>query len=116
MEKRRFYTPLGTILLGAAFLILSPHDPASSDDKRYKNYGSRHDKVYKYRRSRNILSFEKILKLARPHIKGEIIEIEFEYEDGIPAYEFKYIDPQGRVMEMYVDARNGKILKHEMDD
>ncbi len=116
MKKTSPYTPLSTILLAAMVLILWPHDPARSDDKRYKNYDSRHEQVYKYRRSRNILSFEKILKFARPHINGEVIETEFEYEDGIPAYEFKYIDPQGRVMELYIDARNGKVIKNEVDD
>ena len=44
-----------------------------------------------------------------------IIETEFEYEDGVPVYEFKYIDRSGRVRELYVDARTGAILKDEAD-
>ena len=90
--------------------------PARSDDDRYKYGRSGHEDVYKQRNSRNILPFKKILERVRSHIDGEIIETEFEYEDGIPVYEFKFIDRSGRVMEMYVDARNGKVLKKEEDD
>ncbi len=76
---------------------------------------SKQQQVYKHRKSRDILSFKEILKAVRPRIKGEIIETEFEIEHGIPTYEFKYIDKSGRVREMYVNAKTGKIIKDKLD-
>lgn len=35
---------------------------------------------------------------------------------GDTRYEVKARDPQGRRMELYVDARTGEILKHERED
>ncbi len=76
---------------------------------------SKQQQVYEHRKSKDILSFKDILKVVRPLIQGEIIETEFEIEHGIPTYEFKYIDKSGRVREMYVDAKTGKIIKDELD-
>ena len=56
-----------------------------------------------------------MLTLIGPKISGEIIETEFDYEDGQPVYEFKYVDRNGRVRELYVDARSGDILKDKPD-
>ena len=109
-EKSRYLTACA-ILLAAAVLLSWPQDRARSDEDRYRSGESRHDDVYRHRSSRDILPFKDILRRVRPHIDGEIIETEFEFEDGMPVYEFKYIDGSGRVMELYVDARDGRILK-----
>lgn len=56
-----------------------------------------------------------MLGLIGPKINGEIIETEFEYDQGRPVYEFKYVDKKGRVQELYVDARTGILLKDKPD-
>lgn len=61
------------------------------------------------------MSFDTILEMVNAKISGEIIETEFEYEDGIPVYELKYISKKGRVREMYVDARTGEIIEDKLD-
>ena len=78
-------------------------------------YQYRDDDVFQYLQSKEILPFEEVLKIARERIKGVIIETEFEIEDGIPVYEIKYIDRKGRVLEIYINAKTGKILKEEID-
>ena len=83
--------------------------------KRYRTKKNRHRDVYRQRQSHKILPFKEILKKIRARIHGEIIETEFEMEDGIPIYEFKYIDKNGHVLEMEVDARTGRVLKVERD-
>ena len=83
--------------------------PARSDET------DKQEQVYKHRKSKDILPFRDVLQAVRPFIKGEIIETEFEIEHGLPVYEFKYIDRTGRVREMYVNARTGKIIKDELD-
>ncbi len=73
------------------------------------------EQVLKQRQSQDILPFEEILKAIRPQIDGELIETEFEIENGRPIYELKYIDASGRVTEIYVDAKTGRIVRKEDD-
>ncbi len=96
-------------LFAIAIVVLTASDLIASDDR------DEQEQVYRSQQSNSILSLRKILKVVRPHIKGEIIETEFEFEHGMPVYEIKYIDKSGRVREMYVDAKNGKIIKDELD-
>ncbi len=100
------------VLLIVSIIIVLAGTTAYSDSTSKKN---RHQDVYQQRQSHNILPFQEVLKKVRPHIQGEIIETEFEMEDGIPIYEFKYIDKNGYVLEMEVDARTGRIIKVERD-
>ncbi len=96
------------------FIVLAS-SAVYSDSFKKKHKTSKHQKAYQHRKSHNILPFQEILKKVRPVIHGEIIETEFEIEDGIPIYEFKYIDKNGFVLEMEVDARTGVIIKVERD-
>lgn len=50
------------------------------------------------------------LKVAYP---GDVVEIELDREKGRWVYEVKLIEPTGRLVEIYVDARDKKILKIE---
>lgn len=76
---------------------------------------SKHDEVLKFRQSNDILPFNEILEIIVNKTGGEIIETEFEYKHGVPIYEFKYISKSGRVREVYVDAKTGRIIKDEPD-
>jgi len=116
MKKIASQTSSFPLLLVAAGMILLSGNPAFPDGKPYMSGRSEHEDVYKHSRAHDILSFRDILKLVSPHIDGEIIETKFDFEEDMPVYEFKYIDLSGRVMEIYVDARNGKILKNEEDE
>jgi len=59
--------------------------------------------------------FAEILKIVGSRIDGEIVETEFEKEDGVWVYEIKYITNSGRMKEIYVDALSGRIIKIEDD-
>ena len=50
-----------------------------------------------------------ILNTIRGKFAGDITGIEIERADGRWRYEFRVIDGQGRVLEVYVDARTGEI-------
>ncbi len=56
-----------------------------------------------------------ILRLVESRIDGEIVATEFTREDGIWVYEIKFITKSGRMMEIYVNALNGKTVKVEDD-
>ena len=74
-----------------------------------------HDRARHALECGEVMSLADVLVAVRPYISGEIVETEFEKEDGVWVYELKYIDARGRLMEIYVDARTGRILKVEDD-
>lgn len=108
MKKPAYKTFVRIALVVASIAAISVGIAQSDED-------SHHEEVLKQREMKDILPFEVILSAIRPLIKGEIIETEFEMEDGLPAYEFKYIDQSGHVREMYVNAKTGEIIKDESD-
>ncbi len=87
---------------------------ADEKKKRRRVVGD-HDDALSAREDGSIQSLADVLAAIEPQIEGEIIETEFGYEDGVPTYEFKYVDRNGRVREVYVDARSGAILLDERD-
>lgn len=59
------------------------------------------------------LALVDILTRVRSDLGGEVIGVEFERKHERWVYEFKVIDPAGRLWEVYVDAANADILKRE---
>jgi len=67
-------------------------------------------------KSGEIMTLSDILAAVRPHLKGRIVEIEFERDDGVPVYEIYVLRADGRRLEYEIDARNATILSIENDD
>ena len=63
----------------------------------------------------DVLPLSAILERLGDRLGGEVIEVEFEREDGLYVYEFEIVTPTGQVQEVYVDARTGKIMGREDD-
>jgi uncharacterized membrane protein YkoI len=59
------------------------------------------------------LALAEILTRVRPELGGEVVGVELERKRDRWVYEFKVIDPAGRLWEVYVDAANADILKRE---
>lgn len=55
-----------------------------------------------------------ILQQVQPQLGGEVIATELEREHGRWVYEFKVLQPDGRIVEWSVDARDGRVLKSEL--
>jgi len=55
-----------------------------------------------------------LANVRRTH-PGRIVEIEVDSYRGRRVYEIKLLDNQGRLFEIYADARDGRILKVERD-
>ena len=90
-------------------------DVLHADKKRKGRRKGNHDDAWVARESGSILPLPEVLALVDPQIDGEIIKTEFEYEHGRPVYEFKYVDANGRVRELYADARTGVIIEDKPD-
>jgi uncharacterized membrane protein YkoI len=58
---------------------------------------------------------EEILGKVRKDYEGDIIEIEFEKDDGIYVYEIEMIRPDGHLVEIKIDARTLAVLDVEDD-
>lgn len=58
-----------------------------------------------------IRSLADILQQVQPQLGGEVIATELEREHDRWVYEFKVLRPDGRLVEWYVDARDGSVLK-----
>lgn len=64
----------------------------------------------------HILPLAQILQIATAAVPGEVIEVELDDdddEDEIPEYELEILTPQGRSIEVKIDARRGTILEIE---
>ncbi|MFO1152730.1 MAG: PepSY domain-containing protein [Rhodospirillales bacterium] len=56
-----------------------------------------------------------VLAKVRSDLGGEIVGVSFERERDRWLYEFKVVEPSGRLVEVYVDAASGRVLKREAD-
>ncbi len=57
-----------------------------------------------------ILPLSAILAKVAAEFPGELIETELEGHHGRPVYEIKLLTPQGKVMKLLYDARDGTRL------
>ena len=67
-------------------------------------------------RQGEILPLETILVQFPPKEYGKLLDLEVEREHGTVVYEIEFLRSDGRIVEIEVDARNGKILEQEIDD
>ncbi len=62
-----------------------------------------------------ILPLELILRSMYAAFSGEVISVDLERDDGLIVYEIKLITTTGRLIEIYLDAKTGEIIKVEND-
>jgi uncharacterized membrane protein YkoI len=72
-----------------------------------------HEEAYRLRERREILSLEELLRRLDLGADTRILEIESEFEHGRHVYEIEYLNPDGRVREVLIDAGSGEILSEE---
>ncbi len=65
---------------------------------------------------KKILPLGKIKQIVKNKTNSEIISTELERKRRRWVYEFKIVDRQGRLREIYVDATNGDIIKSKYKD
>lgn len=60
-----------------------------------------------------ILDLSRILRIVAARYPGQVVEVEFGEDDGIHIYEIELLTSQGRLIELEVDAKTGRILDVE---
>lgn len=63
-----------------------------------------------------ILPLARILERVAAIQPGRVIEVELELEEGKRVYEVELISPDGRLMEVDLDAKTGEILSLDEDN
>ncbi|HEY6023988.1 MAG TPA: PepSY domain-containing protein [Pseudolabrys sp.] len=69
----------------------------------------RHEDVRRAVETGEIRSLADIIAAVRGKLPGEVAGVEIERKDGHWRYEFRVVDGQGRLFDVYIDARNGEI-------
>jgi uncharacterized membrane protein YkoI len=92
----------GAALLASAALA-AVASPASRADEHEQ------DEVHEAVERGDIRSLADILRAIRDKLPGEIVGVEVERKEGRWVYEFRVVDREGRLFEVYVDARTAAI-------
>jgi uncharacterized membrane protein YkoI len=74
------------------------------------------DEALELRESGKILPLEQLVGLALGRYPGSrLLEVELEQDDALLLYEVELLTVEGEVRELELDARDGTILKDEVD-
>ncbi|TBU97427.1 PepSY domain-containing protein [Phytopseudomonas dryadis] len=75
------------------------------------------DEARHLRLSGVIMPLDQLMRAALERYPGAtLLEAELEEDDGIFIYEVELLTREGVVRELELDARDGRILKDEVDD
>lgn len=97
---------LRPLLLIAGFSLLPGQVPAGAPR-------SDHDQARAAHARQQALPLERILAIVERHFEGRVIDTELERDDGQLRYELELLLPDGRVIEIEIDAHSGEFLKLE---
>ena len=67
-------------------------------------------------RQGKLMSLEAIMSLYPEKQYGKLLDLEAEREHGIVIYELEFLRADGRVIELEIDARDGRLLAQEVED
>ncbi len=90
------------LALATAALVLPASPPAHARD---------HDEARRAVETGEARPLDEILSIVRGKLPGEIVRVKFERENGSWMYEFRVVSSEGRLFEVYVDARTGEITR-----
>jgi uncharacterized membrane protein YkoI len=92
--------------LVALSVLLCAASPARADESRRDQ-----DEAREAVERGAIRPLEEILAKLRDRFPGEIVKIKLEREHGVWVYEFRLLDPRGRLREITVDAATGAVTE-----
>jgi uncharacterized membrane protein YkoI len=72
-----------------------------------------HERARDAVRRGEILSLDEILRRLELRSGEQLLEVEIERDDGLWIYEIELIGADGRVRELEVDARDGRIVEDD---
>lgn len=88
----------------AALVAMQPQLAAARDRDDL-----RREEVRRAVEAGEIRSLAEIIAAVGGKLPGELAGVEIDRKDGRWRYEFRVVDGQGRLFDVYIDARNGEI-------
>ena len=76
---------------------------------------SDHDLAREAASRSEILPLAAVMQDVSERYSATLLEVELEREHGQYVYEFELITPDGRILEVLVDAKTGEVLEEEED-
>jgi len=70
-----------------------------------------HDLARQALQDGTVLPLRAILDIVEARYPGQIMEVEFDHDDGVFEYELKVLQANGRLIKLKLNARTGEILK-----
>ena len=92
------------LLCGLLMVTALTSVPARADKRAHE-----HDAVRIAVENGELRPLADILANVRGKLPGDIAGVEIERKDGRWLYEFRVVDPKGRLFEAYVDGKSGEI-------
>ncbi|WP_004580579.1 PepSY domain-containing protein [Marinobacter nanhaiticus] len=102
MKIRLMLQQLVTMVL-ATLLILGSVSICAADDDDWRN-------LHREVQAGRIKSLPSVLGELEKKYIGQVVEVEFEREDGVPVYEIEMMGPDGQIVEFEVDAASGELI------
>lgn len=74
---------------------------------------SDHDRARAALQAGEILPLPRLLETVAKDTPGHVLEVELDREHGQWVYELKILQPNGQIVKLKLDARNGNVLKRK---
>ena len=115
-EPRRIPRGAPALLLALALGLGFPAGAAADHgDRHWEDDDHSHDRARRAVERGDALPVEEVLARLRAQVPGEIMAMEYEHEYGRWVYEFKLIDPAGRLRKVHLDAATGELVEARDD-
>lgn len=105
--RSRWYLAVLVLVPAVAALVAAQPQLAAARDRDDLGREDVRDAV----ETGEIRSLADIIATVRGKLPGEVAGVEIERKNGRWRYEFRVVDSQGRLFEVYIDARNGEIQR-----
>lgn len=103
MNFHRISAPLAILLAVTILLAVPPRAGATERDDVHR------DQMRRAVEAGEIRSLAEILNAVRGKLPGDVAGVEIERKNGRWLYEFRVVGSEGRLFDVYIDARNGEI-------
>lgn len=100
-----------TGLLGMALMLLAAVASGDSDAPSWHEHDSVYEQARDAVRRGDALPLYQVRTYLQRVAPGKIVATKYEFEFERWVYEFKIVDPQGRLRKVHLDARTGELVK-----
>lgn len=111
MPKARSALKIALFLLLAGVLLMS----LALAQETWQDDAHPYDKARRAVERGDALPITEVIQRLRSEVQGEIMTVEYEFEFQHWVYEFKVLDPQGRLKRVHIDAGTGEMIDEGQD-